>query len=103
MPVTWSELADVDPAVFTMASVPDLVARREDPWADIDDRRTGIEPLLEMVARDDSNGLGDMPYPPSYPKMPGEPPRSRAERLPHTGMNTATGSMVSQVRNTSRA
>ncbi len=28
-----------------------------------------------MVHRDDENGLGDMPYPPSYPKMPGEPPR----------------------------
>ena len=80
MPVTWSELADVDPAVFTMATVPDLVARREDPWADIDDRRAGIEPLLEMVARDDSNGLGDMPYPPSYPKMPGEPPRVQPSR-----------------------
>jgi hypothetical protein len=43
--------------------------------ADIAAHRRGIEPLLEMVQRDDANGLGDMPYPPSYPKMPGEPPR----------------------------
>ena len=28
-----------------------------------------------MVKADEDTGLGDMPYPPSYPKMPGEPPR----------------------------
>ncbi len=26
-------------------------------------------------AADEERGLGDLPYPPSYPKMPGEPPR----------------------------
>ena len=31
-----------------------------------------IEPLLELY---ESSGLGEMPYPPDYPKMPGEPPR----------------------------
>ncbi len=74
-PVTWDELVDVDPSDCTIATVPDLVARRGDPWADIDSAATGLEPLLEMVERDEANGLGDMPYPPSYPKMPGEPPR----------------------------
>ena len=34
-----------------------------------------IEPLLEMVAADEERGLGDLPYPPNYPKMPGEPKR----------------------------
>ena len=47
----------------------------EDPWADIDSEKQSIEPLLEMVKADEERGLGDMPYPPSYPKMPGEPPR----------------------------
>ena len=74
-PVTWAELADVDPDDCTMRSVPELVARRGDPMADISAHRRGLEPLLEMVERDDAQGLGDMPYPPSYPKMPGEPPR----------------------------
>jgi hypothetical protein len=27
------------------------------------------------VAADEERGLADLPYPPSYPKMPGEPPR----------------------------
>ncbi|MFT4086427.1 MAG: ATP-dependent DNA ligase [Gordonia sp. (in: high G+C Gram-positive bacteria)] len=74
-PLTWDELESADPDDFTMATVPALLEKRGDPWAGIGDHRTGIEPLLEMVQRDDADGLGDLPYPPSYPKMPGEPPR----------------------------
>ncbi|WP_341258283.1 MULTISPECIES: DNA polymerase domain-containing protein [Gordonia] len=74
-PLTWDELVDVDPDELTIASVPGLVSERGDPWADIGDHAEGLEPLLEMVHRDDAEGLGDLPYPPSYPKMPGEPPR----------------------------
>src|SRR3712207_8495572 len=33
--------------------------------------------LLEWWERDLANGLGEMPFPPDYPKMPGEPPRDR--------------------------
>lgn len=74
-PVTWEELADVDPADCTIATVPDLLARRGDPWSDIGDHRGDLDSLLELVDRDTAAGLGDMPYPPSYPKMPGEPKR----------------------------
>jgi DNA ligase D len=74
-PLTWQELADADPDDYTIATVPDLIAGRPDPWADIDTKKQSIEPLLEMVKADEERGLGDMPYPPSYPKMPGEPPR----------------------------
>ena len=58
-----------------MATVPDLIANREDPWADIDSSAQSLQPILDMVVADEERGLGDMPYPPSYPKMPGEPPR----------------------------
>ena len=76
MPLTWQELASADPDDYTIATVPDLIATRDDPWADIDAIAHTIEPLLEMVRADEEErGLGDMPYPPSYPKMPGEPPR----------------------------
>jgi DNA primase len=74
-PLSWVELADADPDDYTMATVPKLVASRDDPWADIDSKAQSIQVLLDMVAADEDNGLGDMPYPPSYPKMPGEPPR----------------------------
>jgi DNA ligase D len=74
-PLTWDELATADPDDYTMATVPDLVARREDPWAAIDSVDQSITPLLEMVKADEERGLGDLPYPPNYPKMPGEPKR----------------------------
>jgi DNA ligase D len=74
-PLTWDELRDADPDDYTIATVPDFVAGRPDPWAGIDDTAQSLEALLAMVAADEERGLGDMPYPPSYPKMPGEPPR----------------------------
>ncbi|EKF25769.1 DNA polymerase LigD [Mycolicibacterium hassiacum DSM 44199] len=74
-PLTWTELADADPDDFTMATVPDFVAARPDPWAGIDDNPQSLTKLLEMVEADEERGLGDLPYPPNYPKMPGEPPR----------------------------
>ena len=43
--------------------------------AGIDEAACRIEPLLEMVAADEEAGLGDAPWPPHYPKQPGEPPR----------------------------
>jgi hypothetical protein len=45
---------------------------RGDVHAGIDDAPCSIEPLLELYAEQDE---GDLPYPPDYPKMPGEPPR----------------------------
>jgi DNA primase len=74
-PLSWAELRDADPDDYTIATVPDFLAGREDPWAGIDDDKQSLQPLLDLVAADDERGLGDLPYPPSYPKMPGEPPR----------------------------
>jgi hypothetical protein len=80
MPLTWGELADADPDNYTMATVPELVQHRDDPWAAMDDVAQSIAPLLEMVEADEQRGLGDMPYPPNYPKMPGEPKRVQPSR-----------------------
>ncbi|MFD1858681.1 ATP-dependent DNA ligase [Aeromicrobium camelliae] len=75
-PLTWDELFDLDePRTLNLTTVPDLLAQRPDPWASIDDEAFGLETLLEWYARDEENGEGDMPYPPDYPKMPGEPKR----------------------------
>ncbi|BBZ09272.1 ATP-dependent DNA ligase [Mycolicibacterium doricum] len=74
-PLTWAELADADPDDYTITTVPKFLATRPDPWAGIDDNPQSIETLLEMVVADEERGLGDLPYPPNYPKMPGEPPR----------------------------
>jgi len=75
MPLSWDELATANPDDYTIATAADLVDSRDDPWAEIDSVQQSIEPLLEMVAADEERGLGDLPYPPNYPKMPGEPKR----------------------------
>jgi hypothetical protein len=82
-PFDWDELDDIDPDACTMATVPRRVEARGDPWADIDAAPQSLAPLLEMYARDLASGLEDAPWPPVYPKMPGEPPRvapSRAKK-----------------------
>jgi DNA ligase D len=82
-PVHWSELSDVEPDDFDLGTVPDRLRRLGDPHAAIDDVAHDLTPLLEWAQRDERDGLGDLPYPPEYPKMPGEPLRvqpSRAKR-----------------------
>ncbi|MBA9004623.1 DNA polymerase domain-containing protein [Thermomonospora cellulosilytica] len=75
-PLHWSELPDADPEDFTIATMPARFAEIGDPHAAIDDRAFSLEPLLELADRDErEHGLGDAPYPPNYPKMPGEPKR----------------------------
>jgi DNA primase len=80
MPLTWDELRGADPDDYTIATVPDLVAGRDDPWAQIDSKAQSLESLLQMVKADEERGLGDLPYPPNYPKMPGEPKRVQPSR-----------------------
>jgi hypothetical protein len=70
MPLTWERLAEVtDPAAYTLFTVPDLLAEHGDAWAEIDDVAHDLTPLLDLY-----DGV-EMPFPPDYPKMPGEPPR----------------------------
>jgi DNA ligase D len=82
-PVTWDELGEVAPEDFTVATMPARFAEVGDRHAAINDVAHSLQPLLEMYERDEAEGRGDMPYPPDYPKMPGEPRRvqpSRAKR-----------------------
>jgi DNA ligase D len=75
MPVTWDELPDVDPRSFTVLTVPERLADVGDPWADFGDRPGTLGTLLGWWERDVADGLGELPFPPEFPKMPGEPPR----------------------------
>ncbi|MGI8576678.1 MAG: DNA polymerase domain-containing protein [Nocardioidaceae bacterium] len=79
-PVKWDELTEVDPRDFTLWSVPSRVLAGADPHKEIDDVAHSLEPLLQMYARDEAVGHGDLPYPPDYPKMPGEPLRVQPSR-----------------------
>jgi DNA ligase D len=79
-PVAWDELADVAPEDFTVETMPARFAEVGDRHAAINDSAHSLEPLLEMYERDEAEGEGDMPYPPDYPKMPGEPKRVQPSR-----------------------
>ncbi len=76
MPVSWEDLKSVSPADFTVRTVPGIVAAHGDAWAGIDDAVGDVTAAIALWDKDvHERGLGEMPFPPDYPKMPGEPPR----------------------------
>lgn len=83
-PLEWVELPQVRPEDFTLLTMPKRFAERGDVWAGMATTPpTSLQVALEWYERDDQAGEGEMPYPPEYPKMPGEPSRvqpSRAKR-----------------------
>ena len=83
-PFAWDELDTIDPDAQTIATVPERVAEHGDPW-DADRRATAVARAAarDVTSATSRNGLQDAPWPPVYPKMPGEPPRvapSRAKK-----------------------
>lgn len=79
-PLDWDEVAEVDPAAFTLKTVPARLAERGDPHEGIDDVAHSLEPLLDLVARHEEEGLGDAPWPPHFRKQEGEPARVQPSR-----------------------
>jgi len=74
-PLAWDEVPDAELEDFTLRTMPDRYDRLGDVGAGIEDVAHSLEPLLELVARHEREGLGDAPWPPNYAKQPGEPPR----------------------------
>jgi DNA ligase D-like protein (predicted polymerase) len=79
-PVTWEELPDVETEDFTLATMPARFAAVGDLHAGIDDAVCDLRALLEWVEREEKAGIGEAPYPPNFPKMPGEPARVQPSR-----------------------
>jgi DNA ligase D-like protein (predicted polymerase) len=79
-PVTWEELEACDPADFTLRTLPARFAAIGDRHAAIDAHACSLEPLLELAARQEAEGLGDAPWPPHYAKQAGEPTRVAPSR-----------------------
>ncbi len=79
-PVTWDELPDVETEDFTMRTMPKRFAELGDVQAGIDDTVSDLGKLLEWVEREEAEGVGEAPYPPNFPKMPGEPRRVQPSR-----------------------
>ena len=79
-PFSWDELDAIHPDSLTITTVPQRVARQGDPWAVMAEAPQSLEPILALHERDMAAGLVDAPWPPVYPKMPGEPPRVAPSR-----------------------
>ena len=79
-PVTWDELPEVESEDFTLATMPARFADLGDVQAGIDDAVCDLGALLEWVEREEAAGEGEAPYPPNFPKMPGEPKRVQPSR-----------------------
>ncbi|MHB8376135.1 MAG: non-homologous end-joining DNA ligase [Dehalococcoidia bacterium] len=91
-PLEWDEVADAEPADFTLATVPRRFRERGDPAAAIDEVAYSLEPLLELARRQEHEGLGDAPWPPQFPKAPGEPPRVQPSKRRAGARTRKTGS-----------
>ena len=74
-PLTWDEVPDCRPEVFTIDTVPERFALQGDVGAGIDAAAGSLGPLLELAARDEAAGLPDAPWPPHFVKQEGEQPR----------------------------
>src|SRR5467141_1354202 len=86
MPLEWDDVADCDPAAFTLSTAPARLAERGDASAGIDAAAGSLAGLLELSAAQEAAGLGDAPWPPHYKKQEDEPPRvTPSRRRPDPG------------------
>lgn len=74
-PFRWDELEDIEIERFPLGDFVDRWTSVGDLTEGIDEAAGRIDTLMEWMERDEENGIGDAPWPPHYPKMPGEPPR----------------------------
>jgi bifunctional non-homologous end joining protein LigD len=88
-PMTWDEVADCDPAAFTVQTMPARFAAIGDPHAGMDAAAGSLEQLLELAARDEASGLPDAPWPPHYQKADGEAPRVAPSRAKKAAAGTS--------------
>src|ERR1700734_903792 len=87
-PLHWHEVANCDPADFTVLTMParfaSYAAGLGDPHAAMDQHPCSLEPLLALAAEDEASGLGDAPWPPHFAKAAGEAPRVAPSRAKST-------------------
>ena len=79
-PLLWEEIAECEPADFTLATMIRRFAAVGDRHSAMDSQPCSLTSLLDLSARQEREGHGDAPWPPQYKKQPGEPPRVQPSR-----------------------
>ena len=108
MPLRWDEVADCDPADFTLLTVPRLFAEVGDAHAEMDRHPGSLDKLLELAERDEAAGIGDAPWPPHFRKMAGEatrvaPSRARSSSAKTSESKTLKRSSAKTARSTAES
>jgi bifunctional non-homologous end joining protein LigD len=101
-PLSWDEVAQCDPADFTVFTMPDRFAKMGDPHQEMDATAGSLERLLELAAEDEQAGLGDAPWPPHFRKMEGEAPRVAPSRAKKTAVKKTAASSAATGRRQSK-
>src|SRR6185312_10722920 len=68
-PLRWDEVADCNPADFTVLTVPSRFAESGEPHLKRDDAPGSVEMLLELAPSDEAEGLRDARWPPHFRRM----------------------------------
>lgn len=79
LPVAWERLDDLVPGEVVVPTIGEHL-QEPDPWAGMLEHRGDFAPAMEMWEADLERGLGEEPFPPDHPKMPGEPVRVQPSR-----------------------
>src|SRR4029079_8261052 len=100
MPLEWEEVADCDPAPFTLVTAPARFSERGDASAGIDEAAGSLDGLLALSAAQEAaglagarrspprrrrRGLAHARCPPHYRRQSGEPPRVQPSKRKGTG------------------
>jgi DNA ligase D-like protein (predicted polymerase) len=90
-PVTWQELDACQLEDFTLRTMPARFREVGDRHAQIDAQSFSLAGLLELSARQETEGEGDAPWPPHYLKQPGEPSRVSPSRKKGASKKESSG------------
>ncbi len=81
MPFHWRDLDTIDPAAFTLATVPALVRAHGDAHEGIDGAPGSLDGALALAAKHEAASPdADAAWPPHFPKRKGEGPRVAASK-----------------------
>ena len=102
-PLTWTEVPDVNPADFTVLTMPTRFAAIGDPHAAFDANPGSLEALLDLATRDEAEGLGDAPWPPHFVKQEGEAKRVQPSKAKSFSQQSAEGFGAHRFKKRSKA
>jgi DNA ligase D-like protein (predicted polymerase) len=92
-PLRWDEVAECDPAAFTIDTVPQRFARIGDPGEGIDDVVGSLEPLLGLADRQAAQGLAD-----AEPSSGVVPPPAPGKEVGPSGRRRTTAPLIEIAR-----